>query len=179
MKRAPIKSLPSLDELQRLLHYDAVDGLLTWRLVPPDSQASKRRNTLFAGKEAGHLDATSYVRVTVNGIDYMAHRVIWKLITGADPTAQIDHIDGQTTNNRWANLRHVTQDQNQANRKISANNTSGFNGVAFIQAHQKWRAAIGVNGQKKHLGYFATPEEAHLAFADAEERLRGEYARPK
>jgi hypothetical protein len=53
-----------------------------------------------------------------------------------------------------------------------SHNTSGYRGVSFIKAHGKWRAAISVDGKKKHIGYFSTAEEAHRAFLAASFNIR-------
>ncbi|MEZ0081757.1 hypothetical protein ABIF72_004231 [Bradyrhizobium japonicum] len=100
-------------------------------------------------KEAGFLSG-DYLRVSINHKIYLVHRLVWKMVTGEEPVGYIDHIDGNRFNNAWANLRDVTHDQNMWNAKLFHNNTSGYRGVSFIQSHGMWRAAISVNGKKKH-----------------------------
>jgi hypothetical protein len=99
------------------------------------------------------------------------------MVTGNDPVGYIDHIDGDKLNNSWSNLRDVTHEQNMWNAKLFHNNTSGYRGVSFIRSHGRWRAAISVNGKKKHLGYFESAELAHAAFVDASQVGRDEFAR--
>lgn len=92
----------------------------------------------------------------------------------------VDHEDGDGLNNRRSNLRHATHAQNQFNKCINKNNTSGFKGVSYA-AHapgvKKWRAAITCNRQYISLGYHLTPELAAAAYDGAAERLFGEFAR--
>jgi len=164
MKRAPIKQLPfNREQLERKFSYNPATGKLI-----------RKFNT--GEKEAGFLSG-DYLRISLKGKLYLMHRVIWKLVTGEEPEGYIDHIDGNRFNNAWSNLRDVTHDKNMWNAKLFHNNRSGYRGVSFIQQHQKWRAAISVDGRKHHLGYFSTAEDAHIAFAEATSRMRDEFAR--
>ena len=84
-----------------------------------------------------------------------------------------DHIDGDKLNNRRENLRVVTPQINQVNRKsVNKNNTSGVRGVS--KAYGKWRAQITVNRRNLHLGLFKTKDEALAARKRAELRYYGE-----
>lgn len=164
MKRAPIKELPfSSEHLKKMFSYDPETGKLV-------------RKFRSGEKEAGFLSG-DYLRVSINHKIYLVHRLVWKMVTGEEPVGYIDHIDGNRFNNAWANLRDVTHDQNMWNAKLFHNNTSGYRGVSFIQSHGMWRAAISVNGKKKHIGYFDTAEAAHVAFVAASAEVRDEYAR--
>lgn len=85
-----------------------------------------------------------------------------------------DHQNHDTLDNRRRNLRHSTVATNMWNRPIRADNTSGFIGVNFHKG--KWNARISVNGKRKHLGDFKTPEEATRARDKAVKELHGEFA---
>ena len=96
---------------------------------------------------------------------------------------QVDHINGDRFDNRRCNLRVVTFHQNTMNRKKSRANTSGFTGV-FLEKRavsKPWYAKIGaqINGKSRllHLGCFATPEEASVAYEAAALKIFGEYRR--
>lgn len=78
----------------------------------------------------------------------------------------IDHINGNTLDNRKCNLRVVTQTMNMWNRKIPKSNKSGVLGV--YQSHGKWVASIGLNRKRIHLGTFETLEEAKKVRKEAE-----------
>lgn len=90
----------------------------------------------------------------------------------------VDHRNGDGLDNRRANLRRATKSQNGANQRIAARNTSGFKGVSWHKASQKWDAHIRANGRQRHLGLFLSPEEAARAYDAAARDLFGEFARP-
>lgn len=91
----------------------------------------------------------------------------------------VDHEDGDGLNNRRSNLRFATASQNQFNKRLNRNNTSGFKGVSYA-AHapgeKKWRAKITVERKYISLGYYLTPELAAAAYDKAAQRLFGEFA---
>ena len=120
-----------------------------------------------------------YARITVGGKRYPAHRVAWLYIHNVWPIVDVDHINGNREDNRICNLRLATRAENLRNSKRHKDNKSGYKGVcrdSRLKGNQ-WRATIWVDGKLKHLGYFATPEAAHLAYCDAAERHFGEFAR--
>jgi hypothetical protein len=89
----------------------------------------------------------------------------------------VDHIDGNTLNNRRSNLRIATHAQNIQNGKLRSTNKSGYKGVRF--SHGKWVSEIKVNRQSHYLGRFDSPEEAYDAYCKAAKELHGEFARLK
>jgi hypothetical protein len=89
------------------------------------------------------------------------------LTYGSWPVDQIDHINGNTKDNRLENLRDVSNRENLRNQKIPKNNTSGTLGVSFDKRKQNYQASIKINGKRKHLGYFKNKEEAIAARAVA------------
>jgi HNH endonuclease/AP2 domain len=93
-----------------------------------------------------------------------------------DPIKQIDHKDTNKLNCRRSNLRLATHNENQRNKLIQTNNTSGYKGVSWRKDQLKWTAYIKLNGNKIHLGYFATAKEAAIAYNVAAINLFGEYA---
>jgi hypothetical protein len=100
-----------------------------------------------------------------------------RLIMGAQKGEQVDHIHHLTLDNRKSELRLCTPSQNQCNRRLNANNTSGYKGVSWSNQRQKWVAEIWVGGKKKNIGRYATPELAHEAYCQAALELHGEFAR--
>jgi HNH endonuclease/AP2 domain len=103
------------------------------------------------------------------------HRAIMRAPTGA----VVDHINGDTLDNRRSNLRVVTQAQNSRNRRKTPGLTSAYKGV-YYRAEAKsypWCAIIQVNGMKVQLGQFMTERDAALAYNAAATRLHGEFAR--
>lgn len=89
----------------------------------------------------------------------------------------VDHINGNTLDNRRANLRLATTSQNLANIGLSAHNASGYKGVNFYKQTGRWRAYIASDKGRKWLGYFNTAEEAALAYDHAARERWGEFAR--
>lgn len=89
---------------------------------------------------------------------------------------QIDHINNKKNDNRKINLRKVTDSQNNMNRKLRSNNTSGVTGVYWDKSSQKWFAQIVANKEKKFLGYFNDFNDAVTARKDAEEKYFGEFS---
>jgi hypothetical protein len=99
-----------------------------------------------------------------------------RLISGTPAGMETDHIDGDGLNNRRSNLRFATTSENQRNRVASANNTSGGRkGVNFHRYSGRWRASIQLNGKRRHLGYFDTPDQAHAAYCESAVRLHGDF----
>ena len=89
----------------------------------------------------------------------------------------VDHINGDGLDNRRANLRLATSAGNAHNRRINKNNLSGFKGVRWNKAAQKWQAQIALGGKDHYLGLFDAPEAAHAAYVEAATRLHGDFAK--
>lgn len=155
--------LPDAEQLHRLLRYDAETGLLYWR-----DRECKRWSARYAGKEAAYTVAGGYRRACIFGHLYLAHRVIWKMVTGSDPNGQIDHRDGDKLNNRISNLREVTNLGNARNRRPYGKSTSGHLGVAWRHKNRKWIAYISSGGRVLHLGSFEEKDDAIAARKAAE-----------
>lgn len=90
---------------------------------------------------------------------------------------EIDHIDCNGLNNMKSNLRAASKSQNQRNKKIQKNNSSGFKGVSFDKKNKKWIAFISVKKRAINLGRYRTPDLAHEAYKNAAMRLYGDFAR--
>lgn len=164
-----MKQLPSQSRLLERLSYDQVTGDLMWRTV--ESFNSRVR----LGDLAGCRTARGYYVLKFDGVIYYVHRLIWKMVTGVDPENEIDHCNGDCTDNRWMNLRSATSSENKLNRR--KNLRSLHKGVTFHKRDKKWQASIGANGRKFYLGYFDTATEAHEVYAEAAIRMHGEFAK--
>ena len=164
--------------------YDASRGELIWKPRPLDEfkrrQAFLTWNTRYANTRAGSnspCNEWGHRTVAVNTRRFLLHRIIWEMHHGPIPhKMQVDHRDGDATNNRIGNLRLATNAQNSMNSRAQSNNTSGFKGVSFHKASGRWRADIRETTQR-WLGLFDTPEEAHEAYKKAAMELHGEFAR--
>ena len=98
-------------------------------------------------------------------------------IMDAQIGVQVDHINGDGLDNRRENLRLASNMENQRNRRLNANNTSGFKGVYWQVDKGKWRARIEVDGNAIHLGYFDSKEDAALAYDASAIKNFGEFAK--
>lgn len=90
---------------------------------------------------------------------------------------EVDHINLNTFDNRMANLRLVTHQQNQCNQPVQRNNTSGVSGVGFYPKRNQYRARIKIGQHEIHLGYYGTFTEAVQARNIGMECMFGEYGR--
>jgi hypothetical protein len=155
-------------ELQEYLHslFDYDDGWLFWKV----SQGSRK-----AGDCAGWWHGTHW-RMKLDGIDRYVHHVIWAYHYGEWPKVEIDHHNGDGSDNRIDNLREATSSQNKCNANFSV----GVSGSRGVHPNSKsglpWRAAIQVDGQQINLGVFETIEDAELAYKNAAELYHGEFA---
>lgn len=135
-----------------ILRYDSQNGVLERKLKNGEWRV------------CGHKPTNNgYGRLEVDGKNYKTHRLIWLLTYGDWPEC-IDHIDHDKLNNRIINLRSVTKVENEHNRGMNKNNSSGFPGVYFDKLRNKYKAQIRVNGNHIHIGYYSTAEEAFLAY---------------
>lgn len=165
------KPLPSPELLRQLLRYDPQTGKLFWlerhlSIYDFSDTSAPRRcrvfNALFAGREAGQLGSGGYIIVTINHIPFRAHRLIWAMNNDEQfpSNLQIDHINGDRTDNRISNLRLATNRENARNQRRRMTNKSGHNGVYWDSATNKWRAQITLNGKTYALGRFSTKSKA-------------------
>lgn len=132
-----------------------------------------------AGTVATTVSPSGRARLFINGRYFSAHRVVWQMAYGEAPTADIDHANGDPLDNRLCNLRLCDDSTNQANRKLTKLNSSGFKGVTWHKQCRRWQAAIKVHGKNHHLGLFDHPADAHSAYIAAARAYFGEFARSK
>lgn len=155
--------LPSPEVLRQLLRYDPETGGLIWR---PRGIASW--DARWADKPAFTASSNGYRVGHLHCRLIMAHRVIWAIAHGAWPAFDIDHINGDRSDNRLVNLRSVTRQENLRNSKVARHNTSGVRGVSRATGGKKWKACIGAGNRTIHLGRFDSFEEAVAARRMAE-----------
>lgn len=149
------------ERLRSLLKYDAETGVFVW-LVSTNGR-------IKVGDIAGSFNNKGYVAIGCDGKERKAHRLAWLWTHGAWPSEQIDHIDGNKANNRLANLREVTNTENQQNRRRARrdNKSTGLIGAKLHRKTGKYMASIDVNKQRLYLGLHDTAELAHEAYVKA------------
>lgn len=145
------------------ISYDPDSGRFTWTTA---------RRGCSAGAAAGCLTRAGYVVVKLGRKAVRAHRLAWFLSYGEWPDGEIDHINGNPSDNRLANLRVVDRAGNSQNRRKAHRDSShGLLGAAWNRQHKRWQAKIMANGKRHHFGYFDTAEAAHAAHMAAKQRL--------
>ena len=150
------------DRVRFVLDYNCETGVFTRKWC-------KRSNLI--GSVANSKDGHGYIRIKVDGVNYLAHRLAWLWMTGDWPGQHIDHIDGNPSNNRWENLRCVTHQVNLQNRRhATVSNKSGFLGVTSRGGSHMARIKR-TDGKTIHLGSYGTPEQAHEAYLSAKRKL--------
>ena len=121
-----------------------------------------------------HKNEDGYIVGNVNGKTTRIHRFIMNCQDGFD----VDHKYGEQTrhDNRKYNLRVATRSQNNTNRKLQNNNTSGVTGVYKHRYGDKWYANIWQNNKCIYLGLFDTKDDAIAARKEAENKYYGEFS---
>lgn len=132
------------------------------------------RGRAKAGERAGYKDVHGYRRIVIDYVKYYEHHLVWFYVHGEWPD-ELDHKDGDRSNNAPANLRLCTRTQNCFNAKRETGQ-SGLKGAYLDKRTMNWYSHIQIGGQVKHLGMFNSAEEAHAAFMIAAEHLHGEFA---
>ena len=151
--------------LREVLHYDTATGVFTWLV--------SASNSVKAGSMAGSLSKIhGYRHIQLDGSIHMAHRLAVLYVSGVFPLEEVDHINGDRTDNRWSNLRCVTKAINMQNkRSAQANNVSGLLGAYFNKRSGRFIAKIGLGGVDHYIGTFLTAEEANSAYLAEKRRL--------
>lgn len=141
--------------------------------VDPEDAAKLSFRKWHASKSNTQWYAKSDKGTRKNRQRLRMHRVIM----GAKPGEQIDHINGDGLNNCKSNLRRCTHQENHFNEGLSKNNTSGYKGVSWCKRDKKWIAQIAPHGKNKYLGRFDCKHEAAEAYNEAAKKHFGEFAR--
>lgn len=155
-----------VENLNNVFSYE--NGKLFWKI---------KSGKGYIGKEAGSDDGKGkYLRVMLNGIRTAVHRVVFAMHHGYMPDF-VDHIDGDTKNNRIENLRASSKSQNGMNQGLSKANKTGCKGVYFDARKKKFGVRVRVNKKQKHFGWFDDIELAGLVASEARVKFHGQFAR--
>lgn len=148
--------------LRSMLHYDPLIGAFTW-LVKPNSRVEK-------GARAGSAHSKGYRHIKLNRRLYLEHVLAVLYVHGEMHVGEIDHINGDKSDNRIANLRRVDKSINLQNqRKAHKGSASGLLGAH--RHGRNWRAVLKIRGERVNIGTFPTAREAHAAYIKAKREL--------
>jgi hypothetical protein len=155
---------------QELLHelFEYREGALYWK-------SDRARGKIKAGSKAGHLEPRGYTVIELNGIRYKAHRLIFMMFNGYMPY-QVDHEDNDPSNNKIENLRAASHGENQNNRPLQKNNTSGVKGVHWRKSIKKWAVQLQVDKKVKYFGSYFDLEVARFVSETMRYKYHGKFA---
>jgi hypothetical protein len=159
---------PEISRIKELLSYDPDTGALSWRV---------KRGKCAAGRNITCINSSGYIIVRLDNVLMRAHRVAWAITHDEWPNGEIDHINGNPSDNRLNNLRAAKRLENMKNVKKPITNKSGLKGVSWHNRGRSWQAHIRADGKNYYLGLFETKEEAHEAYKKAADKLHGVFAR--
>jgi hypothetical protein len=159
-------NIATVEMMQEMISYNKETGKLTWKKKPKSSK-------IEIGDECGRLRKDGYREICLNKQHIKSHRAAWAIHHGVLPDGEIDHKDGDKTNNSIDNLRIATKQQNSFNKPKPSHNTSGYRGVA--KYGNKWMARIKIKGVTEYLGTYEKIEDAAKAYAKRAKEIHGEF----
>ena len=150
------RKLPSQERLRELFDYK--DGELIWKITKGAAKAGS-----VAGCKTTYYKNKARKLIRIDGL-FLAHRLIYKWHNNSfDESLQIDHINGDSNDNRIENLRAVSHQENMMNMKMRCDNKSGISGVHWDKSRNKWKAVIQYKGKTKMIGRYDSLDEATKA----------------
>lgn len=152
----------SQSDLKSVLSYDPDTGIFRW--------LDRLSIRISINKIAGSNNGNGYIRLRIRGVQYHAHRLAFLYMTGSFPPEEVDHVDGDRSNNRWSNLRSVSHRDNCKNQRPRKKAILAPVGVHWDRARGKWMSSIRMNGKNKHLGRFDDISDAIEARKAAEQK---------
>jgi hypothetical protein len=152
--------------LKARVDYCPDTGAFTWKAHAAMPQSW---NTRWTGRPAFNCrEGKGYLQGTIDRKHFMAHRIAWLWFHGKWPHAQIDHINGDRTDNKISNLREVTNQENALNSSRHIDNTSGETGVSFDHKSGRWHAYLNLEGKRVFNRTYVLRQEAVQARKAAE-----------
>jgi len=167
-----MKEKATAERVRQAFWYNKKTGELIW-LIQSGSRS-------IPGQRAGsiHTDQEGYQSryITLDKRLYRSAHVIWIWMTGKWPTETIDHKNTDSLDDSWDNLREANQSQQQRNKGLQKNSTTGFKCVYWDKDRSCYTVRVKANGKRLRLGRFKTAEEAHQAYLVKIDSLHGEFA---
>lgn len=141
------------------IQYDDATGKMFWL------HSNNRR--IRVGDPVGSVRADGYIEIGYDGKKYLAHQIAWAKHHKTLPTLMIDHINGNRSDNRIANLREATKSINAQNQKrAKRNNKVGLLGVSLEKKIGRYISQINIDGKRVWGGRFDNAEQAHFAYLE-------------
>jgi hypothetical protein len=137
------RPIPSISELRQILDYDPATGVFRW------STGSRFSNRW--GQLAGGPNDRGYTKIRALNRDWYAHRLAWAFVHDAWPEHEIDHVNHNKADNRIANLREVTHQENVRNLPRYRENKTGVPGLRWVERSKLWTVQIGNGGKNRFL----------------------------
>lgn len=161
------------EALWHAFYLDEATGKLFWR-NPPKQHAER------VGREAGFICKAKgknkdYWHIRISGKTFKRSRVVFMMVHGHWPEPAVDHINGNSLDDRPENLRQCTLSQNTVNSRDKARKYDLPRGVSKTK-QGKFMARLSVGGVSKSLGVYDTPAEASRVFQAARKEVHREFA---
>lgn len=162
--------MPSAEALRRSFHYDPKTGSLLRKF-------STMRSAV--GSEASYTNNIGYRQAVFSGRIYSVHRIAWVMHFGLPPNGEVDHINGDRSDNRICNLRVATSCENNQNRRLSTRNKTGIKGVFLVKWNKttRWRVSVGHSRGEYYITHFQCFGRAVKHANEMREKLHSEFAR--
>ncbi len=151
-----------------IVAYDPETGIFRWK--------EKTGRRCIIGSICGCESHLGYRVIGINGTSIYAHRLAWFYMTGEVPS-HVDHINMNTRDNSFKNLRAATKALNMMNCGPRSTNNSGYKGVSWDKKRKKWAARIMMDYKGIHLGRYKNKITAAKAYDAAAKKHFGEFAR--
>lgn len=145
--------------LKEILKYNPETGDWFWKV--------SINHVNIRGERAGRTCGDRR-KISIHSFEYISSRLAWFYMEGYWPEHHIDHIDRNTLNDKWSNLRHASVSCNMRNKGIAKNNNSGIIGVCWNKSSEKWQSYIYIDKRSHYLGTFDKLDDAVKARWDAE-----------
>lgn len=163
-------------EVKRAFHYNPTNGQFTWLEYVEPGRKKRRHHGLGAvGTRAGSITKKGYRTIRYNDVRYYEHHLVWLYVFGYFPV-ELDHVNGDGTDNSLKNLREATRSQQSMNTAIRKDNRTGFRGVSR-RKNGTYFASIRILGKTKYLGVFKTAELASVAYKKEAQKLFNTFIR--
>jgi hypothetical protein len=179
------KRLPSLSKPNQINQKGSLSKMAAIRLTQDkiaiidddDFERVSKHKWYYRGRYGSRVNEQGYVLRTVRETGKKQTTISLQRFVMNNPEGfQVDHVNGDRLDNRKCNLRVATMEQNSHNSTLRKNNTSGFKGVYFKKANQRFFAKISINKKPTHLGYFSTAIDAAKTYDEAARKHYGEFA---